>query len=184
MKLKLITLLFVFYNGNIVAQDTFKEYYPLKGKTNVSVNIGASEVLGGNEKSEIIPLSNIGVGYHLTNRFSLLAESIFHHQSIGNSENEVIPEYDLFNVISYGFAARYLGRKYNFCPTPFIQSGIYIQHLNNRAVTNWLISPGFLLSLHEKDKLFMKIIGDFQAIQLFEGKPFLMSAKVGISYYF
>lgn len=183
MKTVLTVLLITLSFSKLLAQDEPKEYYSFKGQFSIMASAGIAEVYGGSQKSGLIPLSHIGFGYYLSNRMTVIGESSFFYESFGNELPELEPKLNFNLAINYGLAFRFLGRKHEWCPTPFIQSGVYmLQRKNEEPNLNWLISPGLLFSLHENEKLFMEIVGDFQATQLITGKPFLMAARLGISY--
>jgi hypothetical protein len=164
------------------AQESNK-YFAFKGHYYISFYGGGADILGklGDQN---FPVINPSIGYHISDRFSIVADGILYTSGPGKVETNK-SSFEFNKASHYGVAVRYFTRRNLKCGTATFQTGVYLFDTDtDKSTVNWLFTPGWLYPLHKKEKLFVEMAGDFQMNELVRGRAFLMTGKLGLSYHF
>jgi hypothetical protein len=184
MKRILFFYLLVFSVYSVYAQNRADaKHFALKGDFSVSISGGGMQIIGVKEL-KIFPVMNPALGYHVTNRLSIVADAIFYTDGPQKSESSDT-NFEFNKAIHYGLAARYYTKRNLKCGTATFQTGAYLFDTDTRKpVANWVFTPGWIYPLNKSEKIFLEANFDFQMNQIIKSQSFLMTAKLGVSYHF
>lgn len=179
MKTILLTTAIVAFQFSAFAQSAGEPtHFQLKGNFSISLSGGIAESFGSDKQGGRYFLINPKVGYHISDKLMVLAETLLYSATSSDQESGV----KFKNASHYGVAFRYYTKKNLKCGTPYIQSGVYL--FNDDAKNNsydWLVTPGLIL-FNIKEKWLFDTSFDFQMDNILESSPYLMSAKIGVTF--
>lgn len=179
MKTILLTSAIVAFQFSAFAQNNEEPtHFQLKGNFSISLSGGVAEYFGSDIYVGRYFLTNPKAGYHLSDKLMVLAETLLYSTTSSDQESGV----KFKNANHYGIAFRYYAKKNLKCGTPYIQSGVYLFGDDTKSHSyDWLVTPGLIL-FNIKEKWIFDTSFDFQMDNILKSSPYLMSAKIGVSF--